>query len=157
MQIFFNWFYMQLIVEGKKSERIPVSHLFPKIKALGAGDEKQKADGERGETQAGQRVPRAAALFSGTGRRRRDPGGRSVPEDVCLFWGVRSEATDAPPRAEPRRGTEGGPLVYYQAHTLWPFVIFSHIFCDFSLDIINILHLQCVTVSGSRYMNAGEF
>lgn len=48
-------------------------------------------------------------------------------------------------------------LVYYQAHTLWPFVIFSHIFCDFSLDIINILHLQCVTVSGSRYMNAGEF
>lgn len=50
-----------------------------------------------------------------------------------------------------------GELVYYQAHTLWPFVIFSHIFCDFSLDIINILHLQCVTVSGSRYMNAGEF
>ena len=32
-------------------------------------------------------------------------------ERRVLVWGVRSEATDAPPRAQPRRGTEGGPLV----------------------------------------------
>ena len=39
-------------------------------------------------------------------------------EGRVLVWGVRSEATDAPPRAQPRRGTEGGPLVKKQAHVL---------------------------------------
>ena len=47
-------------------------------------------------------------------------------ERRVLVWGVRSEATDAPPRAQPRRGTEGGPLVKKQAHVLHQPPIFGH-------------------------------
>ena len=37
-------------------------------------------------------------------------------ERRVLVWGVRSEATDAPPRAQPRRGTAGDPLVKKLSH-----------------------------------------
>ena len=113
MQTFFSRFYMQLIEKRKKIERIPVSYLFPMIKALVGLNEKQKAGGKRGETQAGQRgSPRRrfacgkGVREGGTGRSIRLCGGKT-----CACLGVRSEATDAPPRLRPRRGTEGGPLV----------------------------------------------
>ena len=71
------------------------------IKALVGLNEKQKAGGKRGETQAGQRGSRAAALLAGRGLRE---GGTGQSMDFAgkrrvLVWGVRSEATDAPPRA----------------------------------------------------------
>ena len=90
------------------------------IKALVALNEKQKAGGKRGETQAGQCGSRVAALFAGFGLREGGTGQLMdfAVERRVLVWGVRSEATDAPPRAQPRRGTEGGPLVKKQAHVL---------------------------------------
>ena len=83
------------------------------LKALVALNEKQKAGGKRGETQAGQRGSRAAALFAKSGLNERKAGHSMgfARERRVLVWGVRSEATDALPRAQPRRGTEGGPLV----------------------------------------------
>mgnify|MGYP005794512187 CR=1 FL=1 len=64
MQIFFNWFYMQLIAEEKKSERIPVSRLFSKIKALGALNEKQKSGRKaRGDASGSARPPRRRFVF----------------------------------------------------------------------------------------------
>ena len=50
MKTFFSRFYMHFIEERKKNERIPVSYLFPMIKALIGLNEKQKTDGKRGET-----------------------------------------------------------------------------------------------------------
>ena len=69
MQTFFIRFYMQLIEKREKIECIPVSYLFQMIKSLGILNEKQKAYGKRGETQADQRGPRAAALFAESGLR----------------------------------------------------------------------------------------
>ena len=47
-------------------------------------------------------------------------------ERRVLVWGVRSEATDAPPRAQPRRGTEGGPLVKNKHTSYSQLPIFGH-------------------------------
>ena len=118
MKTFFSRFYMHFIEERKKNERIPVSYLFQMIKSLGILNEKQKAYGKRGETQAGQRGPRAAALFAESGLSEQKAGQSMdfAGERRVLVWGVRSEATDAPPRAQPRRGTEGGPLVKKLSH-----------------------------------------
>ena len=130
MQTFFSRFYMQFIEERKKNERISVSYLFSMIKSLVALNEKKKANGKRGEAQAGQRGSRAAALFAKSGLRE---GGIGQSMDFAgerrvLVWDVRSEATDAPPRAQPRRGTEGGPLVKKQAHVLQPIAHFRAFF-----------------------------
>ena len=100
------------------------------IKALVGLNEKQKAGGKRGETQAGQRGSRAAALFAENGlneRRSRAVHGLCGGK-TCACLGVRSEATDAPPRAQPRRGTEGGPLVKKQANVLHSIAYFRAFF-----------------------------
>ena len=101
MKTFFSRFYMHFIEERKKNERIPVSYLFQMIKSLGILNEKQKAYGKRGETQAGQRGSRAAALFAESGLSEQKAGQSMdfAGERRVLVWGVRSEATDAPPRA----------------------------------------------------------
>ena len=71
------------------------------IKALVGLNEKQKAGGKRGETQAGQRGSRAAALLAESGLSEQKAGQSMdfAGERRVLVWGVRSEATDAPPRA----------------------------------------------------------
>ena len=87
--------------QKKEIERIPVSLIFPIIKTLVILNEKQKAEGKRGETQAGQRGSRAAALFAESGLSEQKAGQSMdfAGERRVLVWGVRSEATDAPPRA----------------------------------------------------------
>ena len=91
--------------QKKEIERIPVSLIFPIIKTLVILNEKQKAEGKRGETQAGQRGSRAAALFSGS--RLNERSSRAIYQtlrrkDVCL-----SGASGAK-RRMPRRGRSRG-------------------------------------------------
>ena len=104
MQTFFSRFYMQLIEKRKEIERIPVAYLFPMIKALIGLNEKQKAGGKRGETQAGQRGSRAAALFAEIGlndSKQGDPW-TLLGKDVCLFGASGAK------RRMPRRGRSRG-------------------------------------------------
>ena len=104
MKIFFSRFYMHFIEKRRKNERIPVAYLFPMIKSLVALNENQKGDGKRGETQAGQRGSRAAALFSESGLNDSKPGNpwALLGKDVCL-----SGASGAT-RRMPRRGRSRG-------------------------------------------------
>ena len=99
MQTFFSRFYMQLIEKRKEIERIPVAYLFPMIKSLVGLNEKQKAGGKRGETQAGQRGSRAAALFAESGLNDSKPGDPWTlrGKDVCLFG--HSKRSDGCPAA----------------------------------------------------------
>ena len=68
----------------------------------------RKARGDAKRVSGVCRAP--ASPFAG------DSSGRSGRR--VLVWGVRSGATDALPRRQPRQGTEGGPLVSRQAHVL---------------------------------------
>ena len=109
------------------------------IKALVALNEKQKAGGKRGETQAGQRGSPRRRFACGKGVRE---GGTGQSMDFAverrvLVWGVRSEATDAPPRLRPRRGTEGGPLVKKTSTRLTLNRLFSGIFRGVNLAFLS--------------------
>ena len=131
MKTFFSRFYMHFIEERKKNERIPVSYLFQMIKSLGILNEKQKAYGKRGETQAGQRGSRAAALFAENGLNERRS--RAIYrilrwKDVCLFG-----ASGAKRRMLRRGRSRGGApkaahLYNKQAHVLQPIAHFRVFF-----------------------------
>ena len=117
--------------QKKEIERIPVSLIFPIIKTLVILNEKQKAEGKRGETQAGQRGSRAAALFAENGlneRRSRAIYQTLRWKDVCLFGASGAK------RRMPRRGCArgGAPkaahLYKKQAHVLHSIAHFREFF-----------------------------
>ena len=72
------------------------------IKALGALNEKQKSGRKaRGDASGSARLPRRRFVCGERIERAEESGDLSdfAVERRVLVWGVRSEATDAPPRA----------------------------------------------------------
>ena len=119
MQTFFSRFYMQFIEERKKNERIPVAYLFPMIKSLVALNENQKGDGKRGETQAGQRGSRAAALLAGIGLREGGIG-RSIGfcgGKTCACLGRPERSDGCPAAGAAAAGHRRRPTCIINKHT----------------------------------------
>ena len=116
--------------QKKEIKRIPVSEIFPIIKTLVILNEKQKAGGKRGETQAGQRGSRAAALFAEIGlndSKQGDPW-TLLGKDVCLF-GASGAKRRMPCRGRSRGGAPKAAHLYKkQAHVLHSIAHFREFF-----------------------------